>query len=107
MKTKVTTIFVMLTLLLGLDGIAHANDRLDDTEMSLKMDSNKDYNDHKRQQFSEEYDRVDEWGERAQQAIMIDNTAPQLQATGNEGAQLFFEKTEAVEDQEVSLDDSF
>ncbi len=71
---KTTKIFLIIVLAYFTSMTANARD-VDESQLLLReamMNSNADYNKHKKKMNHEEFDRADEWGERDTQAIVID-----------------------------------
>lgn len=61
-------------LLIGFSAQARDTDESMLMLQEAMMDSNADYNKHKKKSNHEEFDRADDWSERNSQAIMIDGT---------------------------------
>ena len=73
---------VLFLACMSLSYIASANY---DTELKVSlqealMQSNADYNEHKRDSFGEEFERLDDWGSRDEGAIMINKDFGEMDA---------------------------
>ncbi len=85
--------------IIGLSSVAQTRDSGEAFLMlrQAMMDSNKDYNQHKKKANHEEFDRVEKWGRRNSATIVIDGQA----ATSAE-LEEFRQPQEAPADREVS-----
>lgn len=70
---KLLSVFALLTII-SAPGYARSSEESQFLLKEAMMDSNADYNKHKKQMNMEEYDRADDWSDRDTQAIMIDGT---------------------------------
>lgn len=98
MSSTMKKVMIFISII-GFSAVAQSRDSGEAFLMlrEAMMDSNKDYNQHKKKANHEEFDRVEKWGRRNSATIVINGQT----ATNNE-LEKFQEPQESPGDREVS-----